>query len=231
MSTLTDAPLATHLSPDDAALADREDTLVVSMRPMPLWKRIMDLGIAGLLLVCLSPLFLVVAVLIRCVSGGPVFFVQSRVGAGGRRFRMWKFRTMTADTDEREHALYVSSLKDSAGPLRKMDVRSRLIPGGALLRATALDELPQLINVLKGEMSLVGPRPDVLELEDYRPWQRRRFAVLPGISGLWQVSGKNKLTFDEMLQLDLQYVERRSFRLDVLILLRTIPVVLRLNTG
>ncbi len=99
------------------------------------------------------------------------------------------------------------------------------------LRALSLDELPQLVNVLRGEMSLIGPRPDVLEVTNYALWQRRRFDVVPGITGLWQVSGKNKLTFDEMLELDVRYVERRSLRLDTAILLKTIPVVLRLNVG
>ncbi|MGD9854410.1 MAG: sugar transferase [Planctomycetaceae bacterium] len=230
MSTTLDAP---HAPVSRSVLADAggAEDLGFVFRPTPLWKRAMDVCVSCLLLLLLAPLFCGVCLLIRSVSRGPIFFVQSRVGAHGRRFRMWKFRTMTVETDQNEHALYVASLTDSGTPLKKLDVRARLIPCGGLLRATAIDELPQLFNVLCGEMSLIGPRPDVLELEDYRPWQRRRFAVLPGISGLWQVSGKNELTFEEMLQLDVQYVELRSFRLDLSILLRTIPVVLRLNTG
>jgi lipopolysaccharide/colanic/teichoic acid biosynthesis glycosyltransferase len=139
---------------------------------------------------------------------------------------MWKFRTMKVETDPLKHARHVASLARSAAPLKKLDTPAQLIPGGALIRAMGLDELPQLFNVLRGEMSLVGPRPDVLELDEYTPQQRRRFEVVPGITGLWQVSGKNQLTFDEMLRLDATYVERRSFWLDLLILAKTIPVIL-----
>lgn len=144
---------------------------------------------------------------------------------------MWKFRTMKVETDEGEHARYVASLNGSGAKLKKLNLDARLIPCGGWLRASGLDELPQLINVLRGEMSLIGPRPDVLDVEDYHPSQRRRFDVVPGITGLWQVSGKNELTFEEMLELDAAYVERRSLRLDLVILLKTIPVVLRMNTG
>ena len=227
MSTLidaTDADVTTTATPHTEAHRS-------AFRPTPAWKLAMDLTIACLLIVAVSPLLVGVAVFIRCVSRGPVFFVQSRVGARGRRFRMWKFRTMTVETNQDDHMRYVSSLTDSGAKLTKLDVRSRLIPGGSILRACAIDELPQLINVLRGDMSLIGPRPDVLDIGDYRPWQRRRFDVVPGITGLWQVSGKNELTFDEMLELDVAYVDRRSFWLDVSILLRTIPVVLRMNTG
>ncbi len=198
-----------------------------AFRPTPFWKRSLDVIGSCLLLLLLSPIFVGVMLLIRCVSRGPVFFVQSRVGANGRRFRMWKFRTMTVETDPAEHARYVASLAGNPDAvLSKLDAPAGLIPYGGLLRTCALDELPQLFNVLRGEMSLVGPRPDVLEAEEYRPWQRRRFDVVPGISGLWQVSGKNELTFDQMLELDVQYVEQRSLRLDLSILLRTVPVVL-----
>jgi lipopolysaccharide/colanic/teichoic acid biosynthesis glycosyltransferase len=112
-------------------------------------------------------------------------------------------------------------------PLKKRDYELAIIPGGRLLRKFGLDELPQLINVLKGEMSLVGPRPDVVPLRNYQAWQRRRFAVVPGITGLWQVCGKNDTTFDTMVRLDILYIRRRSFLLDMRILLRTIPAVVR----
>ncbi|MBX3439717.1 MAG: sugar transferase [Planctomycetaceae bacterium] len=230
MSIVTQASPADRASSSCAA-EDVQDDEIWEFRPTPSWKRVTDVSGACLLLVMLAPVFLATAVLIRLTSGGPVFFVQSRVGANGRKFRMWKFRTLTTETDPNEHLRYVASLTDSAGPLKKLDLHSRLIPGGGLLRATAIDELPQLFNVLRGEMSLIGPRPDVLEVAEYRPWQRRRFAVVPGLSGLWQVSGKNELTFDEMLELDVRYVDQRSVMLDFTILLKTIPVVLRMTKG
>lgn len=200
-------------------------------QPTPAWKRAIDIVLGSVLLIGLSPVLLAIGLYIRCVSRGPVIFIQSRVGAGGRRFLMWKFRTMNTETDQNEHINYVASLAGSSAPLQKMDHRSRYIFGAGWLRALSLDELPQLVNVLRGEMSLIGPRPDVLDVAKYAPWQRRRFDVVPGITGLWQVSGKNRLTFEEMLELDVRYVELRSPWLDTAILLKTIPVVLRLNVG
>ncbi len=214
-------------APSVSSAPEEHRDVAPAFRPTPFWKRSLDVVGSCLLLAVLSPVLVGVGLLIRCVSRGPVFFVQSRVGASGRRFRMWKYRTMAAETDPAEHARYVASLAGDPGAvLTKLDAPAGLIPCGALLRTCALDELPQLFNVLRGEMSLVGPRPDVLEAGEYRPWQRRRFDVVPGISGLWQVSGKNELTFDEMLELDVQYVEQRSLWLDLSILLRTVPVVL-----
>jgi lipopolysaccharide/colanic/teichoic acid biosynthesis glycosyltransferase len=225
MSTIADP------GPQAARTADRLDTnrareQAVHFRPTPAWKRTMDVTLSCLLLVLFSPLLAGLGLLIGCLGRGPVFFVHSRVGARGQRFRMWKFRTMKVGTDPLKHARHVASLARSATPLKKLDAPAELIPGGALIRAVGLDELPQLFNVLRGEMSLVGPRPDVLELNEYTPQQRQRFEVVPGITGLWQVSGKNQLTFDEMLRLDATYVEHRSFWLDLLILAKTIPVVM-----
>ncbi len=186
----------------------------------------MDLVGASLALVAFSPLLLTIAAYIRIVSGGPVFFRQPRIGGGARPFTIWKFRTLATDRSVEQHRRYVESLIAGEQAAAKPDLRRDLIPGGAILRRFALDELPQLINVLRGEMSLVGPRPDVLELDRYEPWQLRRFEVTPGLTGLWQVSGKNRLPFRRMIELDIEYVERRSLWLDLAILLRTLQAVL-----
>lgn len=197
----------------------------VRLRPVPLWKRAMDIvGALGLLL-ALSPLLVILAIYIKCVSKGPVLFVQERIGAGAQRFRMYKLRTMHVSPTSDAHRQYVASLVKSGAPAHKPAYDARLIRGGKLLRSLSLDELPQLLNVLIGNMSLIGPRPEVLQLEDYEPWQLRRFEVLPGISGLWQVSGKNRLTFHQMICLDIQYVDRLSLKLDLWIVLKTFGVV------
>ncbi|MCA9218247.1 MAG: sugar transferase [Planctomycetales bacterium] len=189
-------------------------------------KRIMDICVATLLLVLLSPLLITVALLIKIASPkGSIFFVQERVGWRGETFSIFKFRTMRQNVDTEQHRRYVSELAKAGSSLEKPEMTSRLIWLGGFYRSTAIDELPQLLNILRGEMSLVGPRPDVLALDDYEPWQRNRFAVLPGLTGLWQVSGKNRLTFDQMIELDLDYVKRQSLLLDVNVLLRT-PIAL-----
>lgn len=185
----------------------------------------MDIVGASTGLVVLSPLLLLVALWINCTSRGPVFFRHRRYGLAGRPFQVWKFRSMETNDAPERHQTHVSDLMASDRPLTKLDGELRLIRGGRLIRQLGLDELPQLINVLVGEMSLVGPRPDVVPLEQYQLWQRRRFDVLPGITGLWQVSGKNETTFSTMMQLDRDYVHRRSMMLDLLILLKTIPAV------
>jgi lipopolysaccharide/colanic/teichoic acid biosynthesis glycosyltransferase len=187
----------------------------------------MDLTGALAALVLLWPVFACVAAFIKCVSSGPVFFRQRRFGAGGRPFVLWKFRTVEINESSERHRSHVSELMGSNRPLKKRDYELALIPGGRLLRKFGLDELPQLINVLKGEMSLVGPRPDVVPLRNYQAWQQRRFEVVPGITGLWQVCGKNRTTFATMMRMDILYVRRRSFWLDLVILLRTIPAVVR----
>lgn len=191
----------------------------------PAWKRAVDVVGALVGLTLLSPLLLLIACVIRFVSPGPAIFRQQRIGLQGRPFTIWKFRTMSVSTDATLHQAYVADMVGSDVPAKKLDVRSELIPLGGWLRTLCLDELPQLVNVLRGEMSLVGPRPDVVPYERYESWQRRRFEVLPGITGLWQVNGKNGTTFNEMIRLDVDYVERRSFWLDMRILLMTVPVV------
>jgi lipopolysaccharide/colanic/teichoic acid biosynthesis glycosyltransferase len=182
-------------------------------------------ALAGLVL--LSPIFLLVAAFIKCVSQGPIFFSQQRIGYRGQAFQMLKFRTMSVSRDPSDHQRYVMSLARSNQNLTKLDQKDALIPGAKWLRKLAIDELPQLLNVLRGDMSLVGPRPDVVPLEVYEPWQRERFDALPGLTGLWQVCGKNRTTFDQMMRLDIDYVRRISLGLDLYILLRTGPAILR----
>jgi lipopolysaccharide/colanic/teichoic acid biosynthesis glycosyltransferase len=170
-----------------------------------------------------------VAVLMSIASPGPIFFRQERVGYLGRRFRLYKFRTMHVGSDTSHHQAYFTGLMNTNAPMQKLDAKgdSRLIPLGWLLRASGLDELPQVLNVLKGDMSMIGPRPCIpYEYENYSAAQRARFHALPGLTGLWQVSGKNRTTFDRMIQLDIQYAAERSLGLDLKIILLTIPAVL-----
>jgi lipopolysaccharide/colanic/teichoic acid biosynthesis glycosyltransferase len=184
------------------------------------------------LIVAVTPGLLIlgvgVALVVICGSRGPVFFRQRRVGYKGREFGCYKFRTMHVNAETASHRDHFCQLMDSEVPMTKLDARNdpRLIRLGALLRATGLDELPQLINVVRGEMSLVGPRPCIAyEYERYQPWQRRRFDAVPGLTGLWQVSGKNRTTFNEMIRFDIEYSERASLWLDLQIILRTLPAL------
>jgi lipopolysaccharide/colanic/teichoic acid biosynthesis glycosyltransferase len=195
--------------------------------PCPTWKRAMDIAGSLLGLLLLWPFFLLIALFIKCVSGSPVFFGQRRYGLGGQPFTVWKFRTMEVSGAPARHLTYVANLMQNGQPLKKLDDELEIIAGCRILRRLGFDELPQLFNVLKGEMSLVGPRPDVMPPTSFLPWQRRRFDVLPGITGLWQVSGKNRTTFSTMMRLDIAYVRRRTFWLDIAILLRTVLAVLR----
>lgn len=191
--------------------------------PIPRWKRLLDLSLIVLSLPCWLPLMLGIALWIKVVSPGPVFFRQERVGYRGRRFLILKFRSMKVDAETLSHERHLEQLLQSNAPMAKLDARDpRIIPGGRILRALGLDELPQLLNVCFGEMSLVGPRPcTVREFQAYEPWQRARVQALPGLTGYWQVNGKNKTTFTEMIELDLHYARTLSLRRDVPILLRT----------
>ena len=177
----------------------------------------------------LVPLGLIIAVAIKFGSRGPVFFKQVRIGYRGRSFVCLKFRTMVEGADTSIHQGHWYNLISSNVPMKKIDLHGdpRLIPCGRLLRVSGLDELPQLINVLRGEMSLVGPRPCIpYEYEKYLTWQRERFNTLPGLTGLWQVSGKNRTTFLEMMHLDIEYVRTKSLWLDLKIIAKTIPALL-----
>lgn len=179
--------------------------------------------------VCLSPLLLMIVLLIKLGSRGPILFRQERVGLLGKRFVLYKFRTMTLGADTGVHEAYTADLIASDKPMTKLDSRgdARVIRFGRSLRAAGLDELPQLINVWRGEMSLVGPRPCLPdEAKRYQTWQHERFLTPPGLTGLWQVSGKNKTTFSEMVRLDIEYVRTRSLLLDLKIIFKTIPVIM-----
>jgi lipopolysaccharide/colanic/teichoic acid biosynthesis glycosyltransferase len=192
------------------------------------WKRRLDVGLILLGLPVLIPLSLLIVLLIRSVSAGPVLFGQERVGFMGRRFRCLKFRTMFLDADTTTHQELLQQEMNSDAPMKKMDLQGdeRILPGCMLLRASGLDELPQLINVLRGEMSLVGPRPCLpYEYDLYLPWQKARFETMPGLTGLWQVSGKNKTTFFEMIHLDIRYANNKTFCWDIKIILMTVPTL------
>ena len=215
---------------DDRVDGEHSLPIEVVYRKPPVWKRCIDILGSLALIVLLSPAFLVLGLYVWLVSPGPIIFRQRRIGAGTHDFVILKFRTMHVDRDAPCHRSYVAGLVNSDQPASKPNYASRLIRGGHVIRRLSLDELPQLFNVLMGDMSLVGPRPDVLNLEDYEDWQLRRFEVLPGISGLWQVSGKNRLSFNQMVRLDIQYIDHLGFWSDMSIMLKTIKlIVLRTN--
>ena len=188
-------------------------------------KRAMDIVLSLLALLVGSPLFLLSALAIRLDSSGPILFRQRRIGRKGRPFTVVKFRTMHARAEAEQERL--ASLNEATGPLFKIRDDPRVTRAGRILRRISLDELPQVFNVLMGEMSWVGPRPGTpAEVASYQPWQRKRLEVLPGITGFWQISGRSDLSFEEMVRLDIYYVENWSPWLDVVILLRTIPAVI-----
>jgi exopolysaccharide production protein ExoY len=196
---------------------------------IPRWKRVLDVVFILLILPVVLPLAFIVAVLIRMVSDGPILFRQERVGYLGQRFMCFKFRTMFVGAETTTHQGHLQNLMKSDAPMVKLDARgdSRIIPFGLLLRSSGLDELPQLINVLRGEMSMVGPRPCLpYESDEYLPWQRERFNTLPGLTGLWQVSGKNQTTFAEMMQFDISYARKKTLWMDLTIIFKTIPAIL-----
>jgi lipopolysaccharide/colanic/teichoic acid biosynthesis glycosyltransferase len=208
-------------------------------------KRAIDLVLATLLLILLSPLLLLSAILIMLDTPGPVLFVQERVGArrrseGGRttwqveNFRIYKYRTMVAHADQSLHQTHIKAwveghleASDRGASKFKLKDDTRVTRVGRILRKTSLDELPQLFNVLKGEMSLVGPRPvPTYEVAEYQAWHHERLAALPGITGFWQVKGRSQVSFEEMITMDIEYVRNRSLWLDIRILGLTIPAVL-----
>ncbi len=189
-------------------------------------KRMLDVILAiGALIVAAIPM-LIIAVAIRLTSSGPILFRQQRVGKGGSNFTCYKFRSMYQDAEA--HLEKIRHLNEADGPLFKMKNDPRVTTIGRVLRRTSLDELPQIFNILKGEMSWVGPRPPMpREVVDYAEWHRKRLDVTPGLTGLWQISGRSNLTFDEMVKLDLYYADSWSLYLDFMIILRTLPVLLK----
>ncbi|MFQ5601394.1 MAG: sugar transferase [Candidatus Krumholzibacteriia bacterium] len=222
-----------------------------------LFKQVLDYAMSGAFLLLTSPLFLVIAALIKITSPGPIFFVQERVGQGGRKFRFYKFRTMKHNSDDSVHREFsrnfirgdgsesgsngngrrrwngngtglAGTAPETEDKVYKLTRDPRVTVVGQFLRRTSLDELPQLFNVLRGEMSMVGPRPPVVyELEHYLEWHKRRLAAKPGITGLWQVSGRSSVPFDEMVLLDLYYIENRTTAMDLGIMVKTLPVMVK----
>jgi exopolysaccharide biosynthesis polyprenyl glycosylphosphotransferase len=205
--------------------------LTIQSGPADSWqlvmKRLIDVAGSAALLLALAPLFAVVTLLIRLDSPGPVFFAQERVGLNKRRFRMLKFRTMVPEADTQQHML--EHLNEAEGPVFKIKNDPRITRIGKFLRRFSIDELPQLVNVLKGDMSLVGPRPlpvrDVDRIDVQ--WHKRRFSIKPGITCLWQVNGRSNIGFNEWVRMDLDYIDKWSLGLDLVILMKTIPVVFR----
>lgn len=196
---------------------------------IPLWKRVLDAVVIVLALPLIMPAMLLIALYIKLMSDGPVLFRQERIGYYGQTFTIFKFRTMHVNAPTNGHEKHLKELMTSTAPMTKLDAKgdARVIRGGGFLRASGLDELPQLINVMRGEMSIVGPRPCTpYEYAQYAPWHSRRLEALPGLTGLWQVSGKNKLNFEQMCDLDIHYAENSSIWFDLHIMIRTFPVLL-----
>jgi lipopolysaccharide/colanic/teichoic acid biosynthesis glycosyltransferase len=200
-----------------------------STEGIPIWKRALDIVCIIAAAPVWLPLGLLIGLVIKVVSPGPVLFRQERVGYLGRRFGCLKFRTMVVNADTSIHQGHLDELMNSNRPMTKLDKAgdARLIRCGLFLRTLGLDELPQLLNVLKGEMSLVGPRPSLpYEYEKYLPRHRGRCATLPGLTGLWQTNGKNKTTFEEMINLDVHYARHKSLWMDMRIMAMTIPALI-----
>ena len=188
-------------------------------------KRMFDVLFAILLLVVTAPALLIAAMFIGCTSRGPVIFRQTRCGRGGQLFTCYKLRTMVVGAERRRAE--VLPLNEASGPVFKARNDPRITAVGRWLRKTSIDELPQLVNVLRGEMTIVGPRPPIPEeVVQYRPWELRRLAVKPGLTCLWQVSGRSEIGFEQWVALDLEYIRRRSFWYDLQIVARTAPAVL-----
>lgn len=234
-AVLTGLPAFDAIGSEGAASQD----LIGDAAPLArtsLTKRAIDITVAALLLIGLSPLWALTCLLIRLTSRGPVIFRQERVGAGGQAFTLLKFRTMRVDASDETHRDFVTqyilgSMALTAGGAYKLRRDARVTAIGRILRKFSIDEVPQLLNVLRGEMSIVGPRPPLAyEVAHYEPWQMERLAVRPGITGLWQTSGRNRLTHDEMCRLDVEYVHSWSVLGDLAIMLRT-PWVMLVDSG
>jgi lipopolysaccharide/colanic/teichoic acid biosynthesis glycosyltransferase len=224
-----DAPVVAQTTASDAERGDRDsETWAGDAEGMPRWKRLLDLFCVVITLPLWLPLMLVTTLWIKAVSSGPLFYWQERVGHRGRRFMILKFRSMKVNAETVCHEQYVAQLMEANSPMIKLDAAGdpRLIRGGRWLRALCLDELPQLVNVVLGQMSLVGPRPCTPhEFARYQDWQRKRVDAPPGMTGYWQVNGKNRTTFCEMIEMDLFYAQNMSAWLDVAIMFRTAPAI------
>ncbi|MCC6485886.1 MAG: sugar transferase [Candidatus Hydrogenedentes bacterium] len=212
-------------APTSAALVKEGTGLSLFEVPFPWWKRAMDLVGALAALIAFAPAMIAIAIAIKVTSSGPVLFTQVRGGRGGRPFRLYKFRSMAVDAEARKADLM--RFNERSGVAFKMTSDPRVTRIGKIIRKTSLDELPQLFNVLKGDMSLVGPRPlPVSEEKDYNSWHWRRLDVKPGLTCIWQVTSRHDHDFDRWVRLDLEYIRKRSFWLDLVLLFKTVPAVL-----
>ncbi len=189
-------------------------------------KRVMDIVCSGLALVVLSPVLLIIALAVRS-DGGPAFYTQQRVGKGGKTFRIYKFRSMCMNADSPEMLAKLAALNEMDGPAFKIKNDPRITKVGRFIRRTSLDELPQLINIFVGDMTIVGPRPPLVsEVAQYTDYQRQRLLVKQGLTCYWQCSGRNNINFEEWVELDLKYIRERSLWTDIKIIFKTIPAVL-----
>jgi exopolysaccharide biosynthesis polyprenyl glycosylphosphotransferase len=205
-------------------LAGREFEIDESLSYAAL-KRAFDLAVSLAAVILLVPIIPLVAIMIKLDTAGPVLFRQERVGKNGRIFKFYKFRSMYAGAEQRKKE--IEALNEQDGPVFKARSDPRVTNVGKFLRRSSLDEIPQIFNVVKGDMSVVGPRPPLpSEVEHYQPWHRRRLEVTPGITCLWQISGRSHLSFNEWMRLDMEYLKQRSIKTDLLILLKTIPAVI-----
>lgn len=234
----------------DRELLDEQANLSWGARLSQGFKQVSDFFVAAILIVLVSPFFLITALFIKLTSPGPVFYAHERIGKSGLPFRFYKFRTMRHECDDHAHRNFARNFIKGSGAsavpgdkigtvksngttngkttVYKMTADPRVTSIGKLLRRTSLDELPQIFNVLRGEMSMVGPRPPMpYEVEHYQEWHKRRLAAKPGITGLWQVSGRSSVPFDEMVLLDLYYIENRSTAMDLRIMAKTLPVMIK----
>jgi lipopolysaccharide/colanic/teichoic acid biosynthesis glycosyltransferase len=211
--------------PSNLPLSGSFDFEIRQSRGYDAAKRALDLILGTLILVLLLPVFPVIAVMIKLDSAGPVFFKQARVGKGGRIFNFYKFRSMYQDAEAQKRA--VEALNEQEGPVFKVRTDPRITSVGKFLRRSSMDEVPQILNVFRGEMSIVGPRPPLpSEVAQYQSWQRMRLEVLPGITCLWQISGRSHIGFDEWMRLDMEYLMSRSIRTDLSIFFKTVPAVI-----
>jgi lipopolysaccharide/colanic/teichoic acid biosynthesis glycosyltransferase len=214
-----------------ASTIQKDESLHIFMKTIPSWKRFLDFSGAVFALLLFAPLFIIIPLIIKVVSPGPIFFKQVRVGQGGKEFTFIKFRTMHLNTNTAVHEDHLSELIKSDKPMIKLDRQSdsRIIFFGKVLRKSCVDEIPQLFNVLRGDMSLVGPRPCLpYEANEYLKWHKYRFDIKPGMTGLWQVSGKNRLSFKDMIRLDVEYSKKINMWLDIKILIKTFPSIFRI---
>ena len=221
--------MGTHMNAPSRPGATDFSEWNLTPHPLPVWKRVLDIACLIFLAPALVPVMVFVALGIRFSSRGGVFFQQERIGLRGRPFILFKFRTMEQCAETKSHQEYLSTLIHSDVPMEKMDAHDKRVSKfGAILRASGLDELPQVFNILRGEMSFVGPRPCIrYEFEQYLPEHRQRLSAVPGLTGLWQVNGKNRTTFPEMVAFDVRYAKTLSLGQDISILFRTFPVVFR----